>query len=155
MNIFTIHLISIHCILLVPCDLVEHCHHWYGMSQYHPYTVTWTIIYPLQWLHIERDVVSNHRCLDCLLKHLSWRRSNKTSKLRISGLCEGNSPVTSEFPSQRASNAENVSIWWFDDVIIYFHLDWETDIEIYNLLFNEINLKMLFAKCQSSVGSNV
>ena len=24
----------------------------------------------------------------------------------------GNSPVTGEFPSQRASNAENVSIWW-------------------------------------------
>ena len=36
----------------------------------------------------------------------------KKSKLRISGLCEGNSPVTGEFPSQRASNVENVSIWW-------------------------------------------
>ena len=36
----------------------------------------------------------------------------KTSKLRVTGLCEGNSPVTGEFPSQRASNAENVSIWW-------------------------------------------
>ena len=23
-----------------------------------------------------------------------------------------NSPVTGEFPAQRASNAENVSIWW-------------------------------------------
>ena len=36
----------------------------------------------------------------------------KTSKLRVTGLCEGNSLVTSEFPAQRASNAENVSIWW-------------------------------------------
>ena len=27
-------------------------------------------------------------------------------------LCAGNSPVTGEFPTQRASNAENVSIWW-------------------------------------------
>ena len=27
-------------------------------------------------------------------------------------LCGGNSPVTGEFPAQRASNAENVSIWW-------------------------------------------
>ena len=26
--------------------------------------------------------------------------------------CVGNSPVTGEFPAQRASNAENVSIWW-------------------------------------------
>ena len=24
----------------------------------------------------------------------------------------GNSPGTAEFPAQRASNAENVSIWW-------------------------------------------
>ena len=36
----------------------------------------------------------------------------KTSKLRVTGLCEGNSPVTGEFHAQGASNAENVSIWW-------------------------------------------
>ena len=36
----------------------------------------------------------------------------KTSKLRVTGLCEGNSPGTSEFPAQMASNVENVSIWW-------------------------------------------
>ena len=36
----------------------------------------------------------------------------KTSKLRATGLCEGNAPVTGEFPAQRASDAENVSIWW-------------------------------------------
>ena len=36
----------------------------------------------------------------------------KTPKLRVTGLCEGNSPVTGEFPTQRASNAENASIWW-------------------------------------------
>ena len=35
----------------------------------------------------------------------SKRRSKKTSKLHVTGLCEGNSPVTSEFPTQRASNA--------------------------------------------------
>ena len=38
-------------------------------------------------------------------------RSKKTSTLRVTGLCAGNSPVTGEFPAQRASNAENVSIW--------------------------------------------
>ena len=47
-----------------------------------------------------------------LLNHLFRRRSKKTSKVRVSGLCEGISPVTSEFPAQRTSNAENVSIWW-------------------------------------------
>ena len=36
----------------------------------------------------------------------------KTSKLRVTGLCVGKSPVTGEFPAQKASNAENVSIWW-------------------------------------------
>ena len=38
----------------------------------------------------------------------------KTSKLRVTGLCEGNSPLTVEFPSQRArsGNVENVFIRW-------------------------------------------
>ena len=42
----------------------------------------------------------------------SRRRSKKTPKLRVTGLCAGISPVTGEFPAQRVSNAENVSIWW-------------------------------------------
>ena len=42
----------------------------------------------------------------------SRRKSKKASKLRVTGLCVGNSPETGEFPAQRASNAENVSIWW-------------------------------------------
>ena len=66
----------------------------------------------LQWSHYERDGVWNHRRLDLLLYHLFRRRSKKTSKLRVTGLCEGNSPVTGELPAQRTSNAENVSIWW-------------------------------------------
>ena len=43
-------------------------------------------------------------------------RSKKTSKLRVTGLCAGNSPVTGEFLVQKASSAENVSIWWRDHV---------------------------------------
>ena len=34
----------------------------------------------------------------------------KALKLRVTGLCEGNSPVAVEFPTQNASNEENVSI---------------------------------------------
>ena len=34
----------------------------------------------------------------------------ETSKLRVTGLCEGNPPVTGGFPSQSASKAENASI---------------------------------------------
>ena len=32
--------------------------------------------------------------------------------IRVTGLCEGNPLVTGGFPSQRASNAKNVPIWW-------------------------------------------
>ena len=66
----------------------------------------------LQLRHNERDGVSNHQPHDYLLKRLFRRRSKKTSKLRVTGLCGRNSPVTGEFPAQRASNAENISIWW-------------------------------------------
>ena len=68
--------------------------------------------YALQWRHNGRDDVSNQRPLDCLLNRLFRHRSKKTSKLRVTGLCEGNSPVAGEFPSQMVSNTENVSIWW-------------------------------------------
>ena len=66
----------------------------------------------IMWRHNGCDGVSNHQPHDCLLNRPFRRRSKKTSKLRVTGLCEGNSPVTGEFPSQVASNAENVSIWW-------------------------------------------
>ena len=62
--------------------------------------------------HNGRDGVSNHQHHDCLLNRLFWCRSRKTSKLRVTGLCVGNSPGTGEFPTQMASNAENVSFWW-------------------------------------------
>ena len=74
--------------------------------------------------------VASHQPHDCLPSRLFRRRSKKTSKLRVTGLCAGNSPVTGEFPAQRASNAENVSIWWRHhagslaigrDVIGYIH----------------------------------
>ena len=66
----------------------------------------------LQWRHNEHDSVSNHQPHVCLLNRLFGRRSKKTSKLRVTGLCVGNSPGAGEFPAQMASNAENVSIWW-------------------------------------------
>ena len=67
---------------------------------------------PLRWRHNGRDCVSNHQPYDCLLNRLFRRKSKKTSKLRVTGLCAGNSPGTGEFPAQMASYAENVSIWW-------------------------------------------
>ena len=69
----------------------------------------WWFLDSLQWRHNERDGVSNHQRLDCLLKRLFRCRSKKTPKLRITGLCEGNPPATGGFLSQRASNAEKAS----------------------------------------------
>ena len=66
----------------------------------------------LQRRHNELDGVSIHQPYDCLLNRLFRRRSKKTSKLRVTGLCVGNSPGTGEFPAKMASNAENVFIWW-------------------------------------------
>ena len=71
----------------------------------------------LQWHLNERNGISNHQHPDCLLNRLFWRRLKKTLKLRVTGLCEGNSPVTGEFPTQRASNVENVSMWWHHHVL--------------------------------------
>ena len=58
----------------------------------------------IQWRQIVRYGVSNHRRLVVHRK--------KISKLRVHGLCKGNPPLTAGFHSQKASNAENVSIWW-------------------------------------------
>ena len=60
----------------------------------------------LQQHHNERHGVSNYRRPDSLLNCLFRDRSKKTSKLRVTGFCEGNSPVTGEFLAQEASDAE-------------------------------------------------
>ena len=65
--------------------------------------------------HNERDSVSNHQPHDCLLNRLFRRRSKKTSKLRVTGLCAGNHrwPVNSphKWPV-------TLKIFLFDDVIM-------------------------------------
>ena len=71
---------------------------------HNPYSV-----YALQWCHNGCDGISNHQPHDCLLNRLFRRRSKKTSKLHVTSLCGGNSPVTGEFPAQMASNAEKLS----------------------------------------------
>ena len=88
-----------------------------GFGHWHKYICIYAISRhwngaSLLWRHNGRDGVSHHQPHDCLLNHLFRRRSKKTSKLRVTGLCAGNSPVTGELPAQMASNAENVSIWW-------------------------------------------
>ena len=82
----------------------------------------------LRWRHNGLDSVSNHQPPGCLLNRLFRRKSKKTSKLRVTGLCAGNSPGTGEFSAQMASYAENVSIWWrhhdtFASLSTFPHID--------------------------------
>ena len=102
-------------------------------------TVTWNVSLSLQWRHYGRDSVSNHQPHDCFLNRLFRHRSKKTSKLRVTGLCAGNSPEAGEFPAQMASNAENASIWWR-------HHD---DCESYTSM-KELTLHVLFISLDSS-----
>ena len=83
---------------------------------------TWkSFIYekPSQWRHNERNGVSNHRHLHCLLNCWFRRRSKKMSKLCVTGLCAGNSTVTGEFPAQRVSNAENKNVSIDDFIMLW------------------------------------
>ena len=80
----------------------------WSIHQYVIYKFTW------HWRHNERDGTTKTPT-SRLCNQPSRHISNKTSKLSVAGLCEGNSPLTCEFTSQRASNAGNVP---FRDVII-------------------------------------
>ena len=57
----------------------------------------------------------NHQPRDCLLNRLFRHRWKKTLKLRVTGFCAGNSPVTDEFPHKRPVTRK---MFPFDDVIM-------------------------------------
>ena len=64
----------------------------------------------LQWHHNECDGISAASWL--FAQPFVQAQIKGTAKLHVTGFCEGNLPVTGEFPAQRASNMENVFIWW-------------------------------------------
>ena len=74
---------------------------------------TWDAPCTLRWRHNERDGVWNHQPHDCLLSRLFRRRSKKTSKLRVTGLCAGNWPVNSPHKGPVTRK-----LFPFDDVIM-------------------------------------
>ena len=116
-----------------------------------PYVVPtsiWTFEKSLRWRHNERDGVSNHQPHDCLLNRLFRRRPKKTSKLRVTGLCVGNSPGTGEFSAQMASNAENVSIWWRHHVNLEKNsVKW---FENYHMKANPSKFEAILFKCRKN-----
>ena len=117
-----------YCCTLNVCNPCHSAHgsHMLKVNQYRRST-------SVQWRHNGRDSIANHQPHDCLFTCLFRRRSQKTSKLRVTGLCAGNSPGTGEYPAQMASYAENVSIWWRHHVFacpggIYWHIPGYTGI---------------------------
>ena len=97
---------------------------------------------PLQWRHNGRDGVSNHQPHDCLLNRLFGHKSKKTSKLRVNGFCEGNSPGTGEFPAQMASNAENVSIWWRQHALV--RMPQSVGLNQHLFIYNRVTVSVLW-----------
>ena len=69
----------------------------------------------LHWRHNDHDGVSNHQPHGCLLNRLFRRRSKKTSKLRVTGLCVGNSPGPGNSPHKGPVTRK---MFPFDDVIM-------------------------------------
>ena len=109
---------------------------------------------PLQWRHNGRDNVSNHQPCECLLNRLIRCWSKKTSKLCVTGLCAGNSPETSEFgefPAQRASNVENVSIWWRH----HAHQFLAATKQLYKWYFPSVCLSVRLSVCLSHLFHHV
>ena len=49
--------------------------------------------------------------------HIAAWSQLKTWKSTLLAICEGNSPVTSEWSAQRATNMEKASFWWCDHTL--------------------------------------
>ena len=72
----------------------------------------------LHWNHNDYDRVSNHQPHGCLLNRLFRHRPKKTSKLRVTGLCAGNSPGPVNSQHKGPVTRE---MFPFDDVIMSWH----------------------------------
>ena len=70
---------------------------------------------PLQWRRNDHNDVWTHQPHGCLLNRLFRRRSKKTSKLRVTGLCVGNSPGPVNSPHKGPVTRK---MFPFDDVIM-------------------------------------
>ena len=75
----------------------------------------------LQWRHNGWDCVLNHQPRECLLNRLFRLRSKKTSKLRVTGFCAGNSPRPVNSPHKWPVTRK---MFPFDDVIMCSNSWW-------------------------------
>ena len=75
----------------------------------------WYSLMALHWRHNDHDGVSNHQSHGCLLNRLFRRIAKQKSKLRVTGLCVGNSPGPVNSPHKGPVTRK---MFPFDDVII-------------------------------------
>ena len=82
----------------------------------------------LRWRHDEYDSVWNYQPHDCLLRRLFRHKSNKISKLHVTGLWDGNSPVTGNSPHKGPATRKIIP---FDDVIMIYSADTEYTVTLH------------------------
>ena len=91
----------------------------YNASLYH--MMLHAVLESSQWRHNNHNGVSNHQPHGCLLNCLFRHRSEKTSKLRVTGLCAWNSPGPVNSPHKGPVTRK---MFPFDDVIMWQHGTW-------------------------------
>ena len=106
-------------------DVVVMCFLWSASEQTAKQTIEKLMIWDvmplimtllsLHWRHNDHDSVSNHQPRGCLLNLLFRRKYKKTSKLRVTGLCVGNSPGPVNSPHKGPVTRK---MFPFDDVIM-------------------------------------
>ena len=132
---FTIHFgeyydwIKMRCIIL---HISHHCESCWFTTVW-----LWQFIYTLQWRHSGLNGVSNHQPHDCLLNRLFGHRSRKTLKLRVTGLCQGNSPGPVNSPHKWPVTRK---MFPFDDLIMYhkFNVHWSLYLGLAGQCLNRI-----------------
>ena len=96
------------------CDIINNCWNFWNLMTLR--VLIMITPHTLQWRHNEHDGVSNHQPHDCLFNRLFRCISKETSRLRVTGLCEENSPLNSPHKGP---------VTWkmlpFDDLIMNIH----------------------------------
>ena len=82
------------------------------LDSIHNISWDWYITMTSYWVRLRLESPASR----LFIQPLNQAQIKENIKFRVTGLCSLNSPVTGESPIQRASNAENVSIWWSHDV---------------------------------------
>ena len=92
------------------CDVSEHKHNTIHNKQKHLISVG---VIRLEWHHNERDGVSNHRRIESFIH----AQIKENIKLRVTGLCEENSPGTGVSPQKGPVTRK---IFPYDDTTMVF-----------------------------------